>query len=223
MDGAELQSRRLAAFYEFTLLHLPEPDARVLEVGCGDGELAIALAHSGYSVTAIDPEAPEGAIFRRARLEEFFDEDNFDAVVASVSLHHVDAIGVALDKIVSLLRPGGLLVLEEFAKERFAGPTARWYYHQRQALAAVGIDEAPVSDNFATWLSEWAHEHADIHPLVELKREIDMRFAERFFGWTPYLFDYRLNDALEPLERELIESGAIDATGFRYVGDQREA
>jgi SAM-dependent methyltransferase len=220
MAGAELQSRRLAAFYEFVRFHLPYPPARLLEVGCGDGELALALAHVGYSVTAIDPKAPQGAIFRRTRLEDFFGERSFDAVVASVSLHHVDAIDVALDKIVSLLRPGGLLVLEEFAKERFAGPTARWYYHQRQALAAVGIDEAPVSDDFATWLSEWDLEHDDIHPLAELKREIDSRFAERFFGWTPYLFDYRLNDALEPLERELIESGRINATGFRYVGEQ---
>ena len=221
MDGAELHSGRLAALYEFALLHLPEPPARVLEVGCGNGELALALARIGYSVTAIDPEAPEGAIFRRTRLEEFFGESGFDAVVASVSLHHIDAVDAAFDKIVSLLRPGGLLVLEEFAKERFVGATARWYYHQRQALAAVGIDEATVSDDFATWLSEWEHEHDDIHPFAELKREIDVRFAERFFGWTPYLFDYRLNDALEPLERELIESGAIDATCFRYVGEQR--
>jgi ubiquinone/menaquinone biosynthesis C-methylase UbiE len=221
MDGAELQSKRLASLYEFALLHLPEPPARVLEVGCGNGELALALARIGYSVTAIDPEAPEGAIFRRTRLEDFFGEGGFDAVVASVSLHHVDAVDAALDKIVSVLLPGGLLVLEEFAKERFVGPTARWYYHQRQALAAVGIDEAEVSDDFSTWLSEWEHEHDDIHLFAELKQEIDIRFAERFFGWTPYLFDYRLNDALEPLERELIESGAIDATGFRYVGEQR--
>jgi SAM-dependent methyltransferase len=221
MDGVQLQSRRLAALYEFALLHLPEPPARVLEVGCGNGELALALARTGYSVTAIDPEAPEGAIFRRTRLEDFSEEGTFDAVVASVSLHHVDAVDAAFDKVVSLLRPGGLLVLEEFAKERLAGPTARWYYHQRQALAAVGIDKAKVADDFATWLSEWEDEHDDIHPFAELKREIDIRFDELFFGWTPYLFDYRLNDALEPLERGLIESGAIDATGFRYVGEQR--
>jgi hypothetical protein len=47
---------------------------------------------------------------------------------------------------------------------------------------------------------------------------IDDRFSERYFAWTRYLFDYWLHDALEPLERELIESGAIEATGFRYVG-----
>jgi SAM-dependent methyltransferase len=214
----ELPSRRLAAFYEFVLSQLPPPPARVLEVGCGRGELALALAAAGYSVTAIDPAAPEGPIFRRARLEEFAADAVFDAVVASVSLHHVDALGAAVDKLHGLLRPGGLVILEEFARERLAGPTARWYFHQRQALAAVGIGEAPVPGDFDAWLSRWQEEHADIHSGATLEREIDARFTRRHFAWAPYLYDYRLADALEPLERELIESGAIAAIGFRYVG-----
>jgi len=210
---------RLAAFTEFVLLQLPRAPARVLEVGCGDGQVALALADAGYSVTAIDPNAPDGTIFRRTTLEEFRDDGEFDGVVASLSLHHVEAVDTALDRIVGLLRPGGLLVLEEFAKEHLAGATARWYYHQRQALAAAGVEDAAVPEDFAAWLDDWGRGHADVHPFAELRREIDRRCAERYFGWTPYLFDYRLDDELEPLERKLVEAGAIEATGFRYVGE----
>jgi len=37
----------------------------------------------------------------------------------------------------------------------------------------------------------------------------------------PYLYRYRLHEAVEPVERELIDRGAIQATGFRYVGEVR--
>jgi SAM-dependent methyltransferase len=217
-EAPELESKRLAALYAFLRSWLPAPPTRVLEVGCGRGDLARALAAGGYAVTAIDPEAPDGPIFQRTRLEDFRPGDEFDAVVGSVSLHHVDDLGAALDRIVGLLRPGGLLILDEFAKERFSGATRRWYYHQRRARAVIDRDDHPVPDDFQTWEREWEQKHAEIHPHAEMRPEIDRRFSERFFAWGPYLFSYWLDDALEPLERKLIETGAIEATGFRYVG-----
>jgi hypothetical protein len=94
------------------------------------------------------------------------------------------------------------------------------YYHQRRALTAVGSDATPISEDFETSLRRWHEEHADIHPLTELRRELDARFTQRYCGWVPYLLDYALEDLLEPVERGLIESGAIAATGFRYIGER---
>ena len=42
---------------------LPPTPASVLEIGCGEGELARAVARLGYEIIAIDPQAPDGEIF----------------------------------------------------------------------------------------------------------------------------------------------------------------
>ncbi len=212
-------TKRASAFFEFLSAQLPAPPLRVLEVGCGRGELAHALAQRGFEVTAIDPSAPEGPIFQRVGLEDFSDTRGFDAVVASVSVHHIEDLAGALDRIASFLPPGGVFVLEEFAKERLAGATARWYYHQRRALAEAGRDDT-VPEDFDEWEQQSKAGHADIHPVSEIRIELERRFVERFFQWTPYLYSHRLDDGLEPLERKLIAEGAIDATGLWYVGER---
>src|SRR3712207_4696042 len=111
---------------EFVLEQVGPPPARVLEVGCGEGRLARALDRAGHVVTAIDPRAPEGPNFQRVRLEEFCDPGPFDYVVASLSLHHIEDLGRALDKISNLLGAGGSLVVVEYAWDRFDEATVAW-------------------------------------------------------------------------------------------------
>lgn len=115
MGGLAMWQKRVE---EFVLDRAGSPPARVLEVGCGEGELAHALTRAGHSVTAIDPRAPEGPIFQRVGIEGFSDPGPFDHVVASLSLHHVEDLGGALDKIADVLRTGGSLVVVEFAWDR---------------------------------------------------------------------------------------------------------
>ena len=220
-NGGELGRLRHATFVRFALEQLPPPPVRVLEVGCGGGQVAVAVADAGYDVTGIDPRAPEGPLFRRVGIEEFSDAEGFDAVLASVSLHHLERLDEAVDRIAGFLRPGGLLVVEEFAKERIVGPTARWYHRQRQSFEEIGLNDKPVPDDFGAWLAEWHDRHADVSPLGDVRRAIDRRFAERHAEWGAYLYDHWLHDAVEPLERELIAAGAIEPTGFRYVGELR--
>jgi predicted RNA methylase len=54
----------------FVKAQLPLAPARVLEVGCGDGRLALTLDDLGYRVTAIDPVASRGAIFQPVTLDD---------------------------------------------------------------------------------------------------------------------------------------------------------
>jgi SAM-dependent methyltransferase len=92
---------------------------RVLDVGCGRGDLGAALISQGWHVDGVDPSA--GAVeFARARgvdaqsgtLETVaYDDGSFDAVVMRHSLEHVpDPLG-DLKRIHRLLKPGGLLLI----------------------------------------------------------------------------------------------------------------
>jgi SAM-dependent methyltransferase len=210
----------LIAFEQFLAAQLPEPPARVLEVGCGQGELTTALAVSGYDVLGIDPAAPDGERFRRLTLEDLPEDDApFDAVVAGRSLHHVRDLETGLDKIVRLLRDGGVLALDEFAWDRMDESTLDWLYGQRRALAAAGRGEAPVS--LEALRSGWEAEHVGLHGYDAMRTALDGRFEERAFEWLPYLHRSLGGPASGVLEQALVDAGAIQALGFRYAGTPR--
>lgn len=195
---------------EWVRSQLPPEPARLLEVGCGKGDLARALDRAGYDVVAIDPAAPEGPIFRRLKLEDVSEDERFDTVVSVLALHHVDDLEVALDRITGLLRPGGTLVLVEFASDRLDLATAQWF-HQLQG------DRGTLEG----CRREWEDEHAGLHGYGAMRPALDVRFQERSFAWTPYL--YRLLDGAidEAEEQTLIDAETIQALGFRYVGARR--
>lgn len=203
-------------FEEFAREHLPPPPARVLEVGCGQGELTTALAVAGYDVLGIDPLAPSGELFRRLKLEDMEETERFDAVVADSSLHHIRDLDAALDRIASLLTPGGVLLVEEFAWDRLDDSTLDWYYGQRRALAAAGHGEAPATQE--ELLRDWKAQRLGLHGFDALRDGLSARFDEVAFAWTPYLHRTLGGIATEVLEQALIDAQAIRALGFRYAG-----
>jgi SAM-dependent methyltransferase len=137
---------------DFVLSQLPSPPARVLEVGCGKGELARALDREGYDVVAIDPETPEGAIFRRTTIEAFEDTGSFDAVVASLALHHVEDLGGVLDKLVGMLR--GSLILNEHAWDRLEPMTPEWE-EEHAGLHGYAAMRVELDERFEERFFEW--------------------------------------------------------------------
>jgi SAM-dependent methyltransferase len=165
----------------------------VLEVGCGNGQLALALSGAGYDVVAVDPEAPEGPIFRRTTIEDFDDPGPFDAIVAAFSLHHVEDLDAVLDKLRALL--DGVLIVDEFGWDLLDEPTAAQY----------DLD-----------MDDWRDEHADLHGFDRLREGLGKRFTEHQFAWGPYFSRHLDADADE--EVRLLEAGEIRPLGFRFVG-----
>lgn len=194
--------------------YLPRSSSRILEVGCGGGELALTLAAKGHQITAIDPEAPDGAIFRRVSLEEYSDTNLFDAVVASRSLHHVHDLAAGLEKIHSLLEGNGVLILNEFAWDRMDEATARWYLSKKPKPDPK--DESLLPGHFP---DAWIKEREDLHGASGMLTLLDGRFVREHFEWVPYVAEHYLErpDLISEEER-LGHKGEISLIGFRYVG-----
>ena len=206
-----------STFLDFVREQLPPAPARVLEVGCGQGELTTALATEGYDVLGIDPVAPSGDLFRRVLLEDLdADEGPFDAVVASHSLHHIRDLDHAVDRIAALLRPAGVLVLDEHGWDLADDVTLDWLWNQQRALAAAGHGEAPGT--LDALREEWESEHRGLHGFETLRAAIAERFEERVFVRTPFLHRLLGGVATEVLEQALVDADAIQALGFRYAG-----
>jgi SAM-dependent methyltransferase len=196
----------------FARANLPAPPVRLLEIGAGNGELAGALVGAGYDVLAIDPD-PRGENVRPVALCEL-DEPaaSFDAALAVTSLHHVEPLEDSLRHLGELVRPGGVVVVDEFDVGAFDERAAEWWLEQRRALGAEGNASA----------EELVHEHqAHLHPLVRIVGALEPDFQVGGPLSGPYLYRWGLDESLRPDEEAAIAAGRIPAVGARLLAHRR--
>jgi SAM-dependent methyltransferase len=94
---------------------------RVLDMGCGEGQVARLAAKGGAVVTGLDPswrqlgaaaERAGGPAYVRGLADRLpFPDAAFDAVVTCLVLEHTDDLDAAVAEVARVLRPGGRFVL----------------------------------------------------------------------------------------------------------------
>lgn len=196
----------------------------LLEVGCGSGRLAKALAAQGHAVTAIDAHADAVKAARAAGVPAVqadicaYEDEPFDGILFTRSLHHVHPLAKALERARALVKPGGWLILEEFSYTRMDRGTALWFYDAIELLVAAGRigPEVRLHKPHPEPLERWRKWHAfdpPLHTDARMERAIAKRFRVVKTERVPYLYRY----ATERLERS---AAGVEAARFMQ---EREA
>jgi demethylmenaquinone methyltransferase/2-methoxy-6-polyprenyl-1,4-benzoquinol methylase len=126
--GLDARWRRLAA-------EVVSPGDRVLDACCGTGDLALAAARRGGTVTGLDfsermlerarAKAPALEWVQGDLLALSFDRESFDAATVGFGVRNVADLDAGLRELRRVLRPGGRLAILEITRPR--GPLAPFY------------------------------------------------------------------------------------------------
>ncbi len=216
----------LAATWPFVRSQLPGPPSRIIEIGCGEtGGHVPALLTAGYQAVGIDPEAPSGPAYRAIPFEQYRPAEPADAVLASLSLHHVADPGAALDQVARALRPGGTVVVIEWGWETLDEATARWCFSQRLRdeqeehgtwLAGLRARWTDSGQPWPEFIRDWAQGHG-LHPLATVQAALAGRFTTVHESRAPYYFP-DMADIGPAGEQAAIDAGRIRAGCLRYAG-----
>ena len=98
----------------------PEAGERILDLGCGDGQLSKRIVAAGASVAGLDSSPQMAAAAQSLGIDAIvgdaealpFESQSFDAVFSNAALHWVRDHDAMLSGVKRVLRPGGRFVAE---------------------------------------------------------------------------------------------------------------
>lgn len=157
----------------------PKPGERILDLGCGTGQLTAEIARLGAQVVGLDKSAQMLAEARKnfpalafveADAANFEFAEAFDAVFSNAALHWVKDAEGAARSIAGALRPGGRFVAE------FGG-----HGNIASVMAALRHVLGPGADGQSPWYYPSIGEYT---PLLE-RHGFEVRNASLFDRPTP--------------------------------------
>src|SRR5215472_2067425 len=185
--NAELYQSNHAFVWQFgrdlLAMLLPQPAERILDVGCGTGQLTSEIAKSGAQVVGLDQSAEMVAAARENYPDLQFEvadmattqyESEFEAVFSNAALHWVRNQEGTLTAMARALKPEGRLVFEMGG----SGNIRQLWKAMAQAMSEMGIeDSGDMTPRYYPSIGEYA-------PMLE-ERGLQVTFAVLFDRPTP--------------------------------------
>jgi demethylmenaquinone methyltransferase / 2-methoxy-6-polyprenyl-1,4-benzoquinol methylase len=181
---------------------------RVLDVGCGTGGLAAAIAEAtGAEVVGCDrsPSFLAYAGERSAAVEWVqgdaermpFDDASFDRVLMSLLLHQLEEPGRAVAEAFRVLRRPGALVVRTVLPDAAA---ARIPFRFFPTLARVQAEQMPSLDEVTAWMRGAGFGHVLVHRVLRNKRlelnVVEAHLRKEVEHRYPFLTPEELEDGL---------------------------
>jgi SAM-dependent methyltransferase len=180
--------------------------SRILDLGCGDGGLVDRLTELGFDPIGVDPHAPAHPRLVQARIEDATGLGEFDAITATMSLHHAELPDV-LQAINGHLRPDGRLFVSEFT----------WDAYDERAAAWVADHDRSDTDNS---IAGWQREHDGLHTWATVREALSNCFTPTLEVGRPYLARMLRRRDLEADEHALIDARLLPAIGIWYIANR---
>ena len=225
------------ATVSFIIEHVGSP-ATILEVGCGEGGVALELMDRGYQITGLDTDEDTVAKARKrgalVQLVEWpdYDCDPVDAIVFTRSLHHIHRLDAAIVKAKELLKPGGTILAEDFAFDVADAKTIEWFLSVINTPKACDLLTLIPGEFITNLLAAddpefaWQQDHDhELHTIGAMKDAIGEHFTIQDTVSVPYLYRYLIpvlpetSEAVSVVQKTFDdETKAGDAGNITFIG-----
>jgi SAM-dependent methyltransferase len=193
----------LAQTFRFVRAHVPRASSRILEIGSGNGALALLLRQAGHEVVALDSSVDAVADAGRRGIDTRlcrwpdYDDDPFDIIVFTRSLHHMHSLTDSLAQARRLLLPGGNVLADDFAFADVQAADANWFYTTLVNLRNQGV-RFEAESGFAhyvlhhggsldAWRTDGDH---GIHSATAMEQALRAQIGLTGYSCVPYMFRY---------------------------------
>ena len=128
---------------------LDRPGARVLDICCGTGDLALALQRGGRArvlasdfchpmLEAASKKLPGGVLFESDALRLPVRDASLDLVTVAFGFRNLTDYDAGLREMRRVLRPGGMAAILEFSQPRNTLFAAVYHFYSRRILPRLG-------------------------------------------------------------------------------------